>query len=211
MCARAQAPRAEPPPSQTGVFHQKVEKLSPQQQMLADPSQMTNMLMGNLSNMVPQASAALPSEALSPSPSLSPLSPLCPQMVTFAWVNFFFSGYITARVPFPLTQRFRGMLQRGVELQSLDVTYVSSLSWYFLNLFGLNGLLGLCLGEATSAMQDPSMAMAQSQAAMMGIDASKAFVGERDALDAQRHDWALPELERLAATTLRELLDTRQL
>jgi len=40
---------------QVGVFQQQVEKLTPQQQMLADPSAMTNMMYNNLSNIVPQA------------------------------------------------------------------------------------------------------------------------------------------------------------
>lgn len=38
------------------------------------------------------------------------------------------------------------MLQRGIETPDMDVRWVSSLSWYFLNLFGLNGLFGLILG-----------------------------------------------------------------
>ena len=119
------------------MFHQKSEKLTPQQQMLSDPSAMSNMMKNNLGAMVPQ-------------------------MLTMAWVNFFFSGFIVARVPFPLTQRFRGMLQRGVDLPSLDVAYVSSLSWYFLNLFGLRGVLALALGEATvddTALMQQQMAM----------------------------------------------------
>ena len=49
-----------------------------------------------------------------------------------ALVDFGAAGeLVVGRVPFALSQRFRGMLQRGVALRALDVTYVSSLSWYF--------------------------------------------------------------------------------
>lgn len=50
------------------------------------------------------------------------------------------------KVPFPLTQKFRGMLQRGVEIQNLDVRYISSLSLYFLILFGVSKLNGILFG-----------------------------------------------------------------
>lgn len=36
---------------------------------------------------------------------------------------------ISAKIPFPLTQRFRGMLQNGIDLSTVDVSYVSSRSW----------------------------------------------------------------------------------
>jgi hypothetical protein len=38
------------------------------------------------------------------------------------------------------------MLQRGIETSDMDVRWVSSLSWYFLNWFGLNGLYRVILG-----------------------------------------------------------------
>lgn len=46
------------------------------------------------------------------------------------------------------------MFQRGVEsLEGLDVTYVSSLSWYFVVLFGLMGVNSLIMGgEGGSAL-----------------------------------------------------------
>jgi ER membrane protein complex subunit 3 len=138
--------------SQTGVFHQKSEKLTPQQQMLTDPSAMTGMMKNNLGMMVPQVRDRGPTRVGDRSKGwCAPDTCICArQVLTMAWVNYFFSGFVVAKVPFPLTQRFREMLQRGVDLQGLDVTYVSSLSWYFLNVFGINGLLQLVLGEATN-------------------------------------------------------------
>ena len=52
----------------------------------------------------------------------------------------------TVKLPFPLTLGFKSMLQRGIETPDMDVRWVSSLSWYFLNFFGLNGLYRLILG-----------------------------------------------------------------
>src|SRR4051812_7126040 len=61
------------------------------------------------------------------------------------------AGYfLLVRLPFPLTLRFKSMLQRGVETPDVDVAWVSSLSWYFLNLFGLRGVFSLLLGEDNS-------------------------------------------------------------
>jgi hypothetical protein len=55
-------------------------------------------------------------------------------------------GELTVKLPFPLTLGFKSMLQRGIQTPDMDVRWVSSLSWYFLNFFGLNGLYRIILG-----------------------------------------------------------------
>lgn len=42
------------------------------------------------------------------------------------------------------------MLQRGVLLGTLDASYVSSTSWYFLVMFGLKSLINLFLRDTSS-------------------------------------------------------------
>lgn len=54
---------------------------------------------------------------------------------------------LKVKLPFPLTIRFKSMLQSGVMTRDLDVRWVSSLSWYFLNLMGLQSVFGFILGS----------------------------------------------------------------
>ncbi|XP_039049710.1 ER membrane protein complex subunit 3-like [Hibiscus syriacus] len=71
------------------------------------------------------------------------------------------------------------MLQNGIDLSAVDVSYVSSRSWYFLNLFGLRGLFSLILGEENAT--DDTQRMMQMSG--FGFDPSKSLSTEKDGLE----------------------------
>lgn len=116
------------------------------------------------------------------------LTSMGPQMAMMGFVSYFFTGFVICRVPFPLTNGFREMLQKGVVLQSLDVSYVSSLSVYFLFMFGLSGLFFILLqggGEDLPMMgMDPNMMQQQQQ---QPFDEDKMFQQEREQIDLVHH------------------------
>lgn len=70
-----------------------------------------------------------------------------PQTILMWWVNHFFAGFVLMKLPFPLTVRFKEMLQSGVMTADLDVRWVSSISWYFISVLGLNPVYNLILTE----------------------------------------------------------------
>ncbi|XP_035692203.1 ER membrane protein complex subunit 3-like [Branchiostoma floridae] len=138
---------------------------------MTDPTMMTDMLKGNLTSVLPM-------------------------IVIGGWINWAFSGFLTTKVPFPLTLRFKPMLQRGVDLPSLDASWVSSVSWYFLNVFGLRSFYTLILGENNAADTSRVMQEQMSGAAMaMPPDPNKAFKAEWEALEVTDHQWALENVE----------------
>ena len=56
-------------------------------------------------------------------------------------IGFIFSGFILLKMPFSLTQKFRSMLQQGLNLPDLDISYVSAISWCFILFSGISSIL----------------------------------------------------------------------
>lgn len=82
------------------------------------------------------------------------------------------------------------MLQRGIDSPDLDIRWVSSLSWYFLNLFGLKNVFTWFLGDGftNSVMSNPMM---QQQQLQPQVDTAKLFTGEKEGLELLTHFYSL--------------------
>lgn len=137
----------------------------------SDPYMMMNMMKGQVVNMVPYIFMGY-------------------------IINSIFEGFVITKVPFPLTLRFKSMLMRGVDLPALSSSWVSSASFYFLNLFGSRSIFALVLGDNNDADSARAMAQQMSGAGMGGPqDPGKEFDKHRDMLELVEHRYALDGVE----------------
>eukprot|EP00028_Trichosphaerium_sp_Am-I-7-wt_P014693 CAMPEP_0168511120 /NCGR_PEP_ID=MMETSP0405-20121227/1917_1 /TAXON_ID=498012 /ORGANISM="Trichosphaerium sp, Strain Am-I-7 wt" /LENGTH=171 /DNA_ID=CAMNT_0008529179 /DNA_START=249 /DNA_END=764 /DNA_ORIENTATION=- len=125
---------------------------------------------------------------------------LVSNLLVYTWIDHFFAGFVALKLPFGMTEGFRPMLQSGLGLRQLDVRYVSSMSWYVLNLVGLRGLISMFLGGNNKADEAQMMRMQMQSmqggaAGMMGSDPSKAYKDARENLQLIEHTWALENTE----------------
>lgn len=131
---------------------------------------------------------------------------LVPQIVMGTAVSFFFSGFVMGKIPFSLSPRFRPMLQRGVDLSTLDVSYFTSLSYYFALLFACRGPFSLVFREQTLDETEMMRRQMNPMAGGAGFDANGAFKAELSAYGALEHDWALVGAEEQALAILKQQL-----
>ena len=155
------------------------QESSPTSLGMMDPSQMTAGLVQNFSAVVPN-------------------------MLQMGWVSYFFAGFVVVKLPFPLLDKFKVMLQRGIDIRTIDASYVSSLSWYLLNMFGLRSLYTLFLGSGASTGDDEAslqqMAMPMGGMPMPGgmgpaVSYEAPYKNERDELEMKAHVYGVKDAE----------------
>jgi ER membrane protein complex subunit 3 len=139
-----------------------------------------------------------------------------------AWINSFFAGFVLAKVPFSMTQQFRSLTQSGIDMANLDVSYVSSVSFYFLIVFGLNQLQSLLfddeededsmkvINEDRKQMAGGMNPMAQ-QGGMMGAanqssERKQIFKPQIDGLELISHNFIFAKSNRDALNRLNDFL-----
>ncbi|KAI3632075.1 hypothetical protein MIR68_009911 [Amoeboaphelidium protococcarum] len=178
------APPSQPSASSDVTQKQKDDddqSQTPPLNPMGDPAQMEVMMEGMKKNMVM----------------------MVPQMIMMGWISYFFAGFIIVKLPFPLTVRFKAMLQKDIMTPNMDVAWVSSLSWYFLNLFGLNKIFSLILGDGSAAggmgdmqaMANPMMMQQQQQQPGQVVDMKKVLAGEKESMELFHHQWDLAGVE----------------
>ena len=120
------------------------------------------------------------------------------------WISHMFSGFVVAKMPFPLTFKIKAMFQRGIEVTALDSSYVSSLSFYFFVMMSssaivaiINRIFGSRGSENDGAAEVAMMATGgmPPPPAMGNPDIKKLYETERENLEIAGHSFLLDDVE----------------
>jgi hypothetical protein len=124
---------------------------------------------------------------------------IIPNTLIMSWINAFFSGYVIMKLPFPITIKFKSMLQAGVQTKDMDPRWMSSISWYFLCIFGLQFVYVFLLGSDNAASQVAQQMQAQQMPMNPmggpGQDPDKQFKAEAENLAVVEHYSVLDDVE----------------
>ena len=106
-------------------------------------------------------------------------------MVMMQGISHFFHGFVLVTVPFSLTIGFEQMFQCGLNLSTLETSYVSRVSWYFLVMFGLSDFSRLDIGDPSpetleSTIKQRYLGMTEVRVPVVPkpFDAPKALIAE---------------------------------
>ena len=114
-----------------------------------------------------------------------------PQTLVMQWVTAFFGSFVVMKLPFPLTSKFKDMLQANLNTKDLDVRWVSSISLYILPFLGLSGVYSLILGENNQAAPSQPSAGVQNVALPANVDRRQLFHSEADLLELEKPKFIL--------------------
>ena len=158
-----------------GPFLANAEDAAPANNPMANPAGAMEGMMGNASFMIQN-------------------------MIMMQGIQHFFSGFVLLKVPFSLSRGFKPMFQRGIDLPSLNVSYVSSVSWYFLVMFGLRGLFRLIIGDPSRDSVDSTALQADLGNSFFlpaPLKSKDAFKAECDNLEIARYRSVIETSERI--------------
>ncbi|XP_037953561.1 ER membrane protein complex subunit 3-like isoform X2 [Teleopsis dalmanni] len=75
------------------------------------------------------------------------ITELLPMVIVGNFIRKLLSGFVVAKIPFPVTWNFKKLLQPEIFVKEIDNCWISSLAWYILNLAGLNSMCRLVYGH----------------------------------------------------------------
>eukprot|EP00826_Nyctotherus_ovalis_P007347 TRINITY_DN11824_c0_g2_i7.p2 TRINITY_DN11824_c0_g2~~TRINITY_DN11824_c0_g2_i7.p2 ORF type:complete len:159 (+),score=50.47 TRINITY_DN11824_c0_g2_i7:481-957(+) len=114
-------------------------------------------------------------------------------------LGYFFSGFIMAKLPFGLTEKFKVMMHQGFNIPLLDVSFVSSMSLAFLCIYGLQSLHGLLLSanpmDEDLRMMNPQYMAGGAGAPNQPKDYARLFESEKDSYQLMNYEFALNKAE----------------
>lgn len=86
-----------------------------------------------------------------------------PQTVITWWLNHFFTNYVIMRLPFPLTLKFKEVVQNGIQTRDLDASYTTTISWYFILMYGLDAFYNVFYYSRTKDINELNVLKMQTE------------------------------------------------